>query len=244
MEISSTQVLPVLDLVALQKAATDAAMKGALKSIEDFYTSYNSPFRKIIDAELAKTELHGNISLPDILGIINDSLTAEIDAIANTAIAQTFVPLVKRFLVRADKEMKFSEILSELVEIDRKKWDENEHVSFDDCDVEIKESEHGWLDISVTIGETYRFTLHSDYDTRNAPVKKYVMLSLPRKAYDDEKNMVLSIDGAELKIPFASSVLRDEFALFSARIVLARTLITMDCRGFSEDMFPSDHCHC
>jgi hypothetical protein len=50
------QILPVLNTEVLQEKATEFAMKGAIESIKEFYSGYNSPFRKQIEEQLNKTK--------------------------------------------------------------------------------------------------------------------------------------------------------------------------------------------
>lgn len=48
--------LPELDAERLNEAAKEAAMKGALECINEYYTGYKSPFKKAITEELEKQE--------------------------------------------------------------------------------------------------------------------------------------------------------------------------------------------
>ncbi len=237
--MEATMILPVLNTETLQKKANEYAMQGAIKSIEEYYCGYNSPFRKTIEEELKKTELgHGSIALPDVISLINDSLSKEIDVIANTAISKTFLPLVQRFLTRAQKETNFSDILKEFVEATDSK-------EFEDCSVTVKESSYGWLEVNISVDErTYDLTLHKDYHSEKEAVQKYNILSLPYNSDKHRQTMKISIDGASLELPFSGDILQDNFISFVARLIIANTKITMDCREFSEDMFPHDECHC
>jgi hypothetical protein len=235
------QILPVLSTEVLQEKATEAAMKGAIQSIEEYYTGWNSPYKKMIEEQLSKTEISANLNLPDIVSIINESLSKEIDLIANTAVAKTFIPLVQRFLVREEKEVNFSEILKKFIEVSGA---ENSY----DCEVDIKESTHGWLDIELTSeDQSYSVTLHQDYKSRNEEVKKYCILSLPSEKPSNtyySQTMKVSLDGVTLEMPFVKDVLQDEFVSYIARLVMGKCLITMDCDSFDEDMFERDECCC
>ena len=236
-----SQILPVLDTEVLQEKATEFAMKGAVESIKEFYSGYNSPFRKQIDEQLTQTKISSGIELPDIIALINESLTKEIDLIANTAISKTFIPLVQKFLVRENKEISFSEILKEFVRVTEAK-------NYDDCEISIKESQHGWLDVELSSEEkVYSICLHQDYNSKKEEKQKYQLLSLPRDYNSKEKygqTMKLSIDGATLEMPFTKDVLHDDFTAYIARLVIGNCLITMDCKDFDEDMFTNDECHC
>ena len=57
MENETILKTPVLDGEELSKKVNEFAMKGALKSIEEYYTGYNSPFMKAINEELSKMKI-------------------------------------------------------------------------------------------------------------------------------------------------------------------------------------------
>lgn len=239
--MNNEQILPVLDLEVLKKKATDSAMKGAMESINDYYTGYSSPFKKTIEAMLKEQKMGYGIELPDVIALINESLSAEIDKIANTAVAKTFVPLVSRFLVGADKEVLFSDMLKEFIEATDSK-------DMDDCSCEVykRPSPYDWCEIKL-YGKDFSIdlTLHKNNDKlADGEKQKYSIISLP---YDKDTNqkMKLSINGATLELPFVKDVLENDFIAYIARLIMADSNITMDCADFEEDMFPEgDHCHC
>ena len=235
------QILPVLDTAVLQEKVTEFAMKGAIESIKEFYSGYNSPFRKEIDKQLSQIQIGSGIELPDIISLINESLTKEIDLIANTAISKSFIPLVQRFLVREEKEIAFSDILREFV-----KSTDAEH--YDDWELSIKSSQYEWLDVELsTEDRVYSLCLHRDYESKKQGIEKYRLLSLPRDHSQNEmygQKMRLSIDGVTLEMPFTKDILHDQFTSYIARLVVGNCLITMDRRDFTEDMFPGNECHC
>lgn len=238
---NDNQILPELDITVLKEKATEFAMKGAIESIEEFYSGYNSPFRKQIDEQLKKQQTAFSLNLPDIIALLNEGLTKEIELIANTAVSKTFVPMVQKFLVREEKEIGFSDILKQFI-IDTKAKNS------DECEVSIKKSEHGWLEIYLNSEEyNCEFVLHTENRVKDGEEQKYVLLSLPsnRKHAAIPKTMTVSLDGATLELPFTRDVLSDEFTSYIARLVIGRCIITMDCRDFREDMFPEDdQCHC
>lgn len=250
--MENTQILPVLNTDVLQEKATEFAMKGAIESIKDYYSGYNSPFRKAIDEQLKAKAFDHNLDLPDIIAVINESLSKEIDNIANAAIAKTFVPMVRRFLVRAEKEMNFSEILKKFIEV-------TDTESPDDVSIDMeKHREYNWYKLVLTHKEnTYEATLHETYSTKKNPDSKktYEFLSMPTASISRSRTasyssytpsapvMKLSIDGATLEMPFTRDVLSDPFVSFIATLILADTKITLDCQDFSDEMFP-EGCHC
>jgi hypothetical protein len=230
------QILPILNTEVLQQKATEFAMLGAIKSIEEFYSSYNSPFRKQIDQQLSEQKIGSGIELPDIIALINESLTKEIDLIANTAVAKTFIPLVQKFLVREDKEIDFSEILIEFIKA-------TEAEEFGDCEVFMEESKYGWLDVDLkynTNEKVYQICLHPDRNNEEGKPKKYKILSLPRDYNSKEKyggTMKLTINGGTLEMPFTKDVLHDDFTAYVARLVIGNCLITIDTEDFDEYMY-------
>jgi hypothetical protein len=233
-------ILPVLDTAILQEEANKAAMKGAIKVFDDFYNGYNSPYKKAIEEDLKAKKLGANIQLPDIIGILNESLSAEVDRLANTAISKSFLPLVQKFLTRTDPEIPFSAILKEFIEcIDDSDLDP------DDYTVEIKEdARYEWLDIKVGVGkQNYSFTLHFDYKSKKEGLKKYKLPNLPYTPDSRQKKMKLSIGDASLELPFTTDILKDDFMSYMARIVISESLITMDMDYFDDSLFP-ERCHC
>lgn len=233
------QILPVLDTEKLQEMANEYAMKGAIKSIEEYYSGYNSPFRKAIDENLAEKGTSIFLELPDVLALINQGLSTEIDKIVNTSIAKTFIPKVTSLLTRAEKEINFSDILKAFIE-------ETDAENPDDCDIEFNsDNAHGWLNIKLTHQRTsYHFTLHLHDKSKNESQKKYWIGSLPYSdGRNDYKMSVIIDEGRKIEMPFTKDILSDKFVSFIARIVLAHSLITIDADYFSEDMFP-ERCHC
>lgn len=228
-----------LDNEVIQQKANEYAMKGAIDCVKEYYTSYNSPFKKKIEEELDKQKFEWEMELPNILALINDSLTKEIDLIANTAISQTFVPLVQKFLTKTQKEMKFSDFLKAIIaETD---------AEYDEISVSVEENEkYEWLDVEIKHEKReLHITFHQVYSTKNLPVKKYQILGLPSDRVSGYgKTMKLSIEGATLEMPFTANILQDDIAMVVGRMILANTHVEMDCEEFDEDWFPKDECRC
>lgn len=240
--MDTNKILPVLDNAVLQEKANEFAMKGATETLKEFYSGYNSPYRKAIDEQLNSVRFGSCIELPDIIALINDSLSKEIDLIANTAVSKSFVPMVQQFLVREEKEINFSDFLKEFVKCVEANYPE-------ECFLELKENtEHGWYNIVISAKDkTYSLTLHCEYSTRKSPKKdrKYSFLSLPYDKSNHHPTMKLSVDGVSLEMPFVKDVLQDNFVSYVARLVIAKTFITLDCDDFDDSMFPEDSdCHC
>lgn len=235
------QILPVLDNEKLQQSANDFAMKGATETLKEFYSGYNSPYRKAIDEKLKEIQIGWGLTIPDIIANINESLSSEIDKIANQALAQSFVPLVNRFLTRLEKQVKFSDILKNFIE-------GNDSKDYDDYSCEVKdESRYKWLDVTLSSNKnTVQFTLHIEHKTEKEKVKLYSLLGLPRD--NDKYNkqvMKLSVEGgATLELPFTKDLLKDHFLSYCAKLIMFDCDIIMDCDDFDEESMFERECHC
>ncbi len=236
--MEANQILPTLNMQTLQEKVNEYAMKGAIESIKEYYSGYNSPFRKAIDEQLQKAPLSRNLDLPDIIALINESLSQEMLKIANTAIAETWIPKVQRFLTREEKEIKFSDFLKSFVEC-------TDSEEYDDCNVSIEEHEkYEWLTVEISNEErSYTLTFHRDHESKKEGIKKYSILSMPRNYGNTDKYQKLKVGDSVLELPLLPDVLSDEFVSYIARVIISKSLFTMDCDGFDEEMFPS-HCHC
>lgn len=236
------EILPVLDMKVLQQKANEAAMNGAIDSIERFYNGYDSLYKKEITAQLESQKTSFSFDLPDIIALINDSVSEELTKIANTAVAQTFVPMIRKSIVRANKEMLFSEILKQFIY-------ESHDDHYDDFELEMEDDDDGfiWVTISDT-DKSYRMMLYCGWDQRKLEESKrrYHLSSLPsssKKGDYRESTMTLEIDGAKIEMPFRKDVLQNRFISFLATLVIAETQIEMDVDEIDYDMFESD-CHC
>lgn len=241
-------ITAVVDNKVLQEKANEYAQKGAEQVIKDFYTGYSSPYKKAIEENLKNRGFDSNFELPDVVKTINEGITKEIDKIANTAIANSFIPLVTKFLTRAEKEMDFSEVLKEFIECTGFKYDDDTY--WEDYSVEIKKDEDKFKRIIISDGNNdYEIGL-SNFDNyleeeKRPEKKRWTIYSLPYRYSDSSRTMTLSIkEGAKLEIPFTKGVLENKFVSFIARLVMAETGIYFDTDCFDEDMFPKNHCHC
>lgn len=245
------QIIPVINTKELQEKANEFAQKGAIETLKDFYMGYNSPYTKALKENLEGKGFDNNFELPDVIASINDQLTIEIDKIANTAISKTFIPLATKFLTRANKEMKLSEILKEVISISE--FDVYEH-DWEDYSFEITDSypecdilRGSFLNIDIhTPNETYNIRFNCQ-NKRGEETKTYTIVGLPRKDSSTRysETMKISLDGVTLEMPFTKNVLNDPFTSYIARLLMAETKITLDVTEFEEDMFPErEHCHC
>jgi len=228
-----TLKLPELDLSVLEEKAKESAMKGAIKEIEEYYTGYNSPFRKKIKEDLESKTTTWAIDLPDIIGLINDALGKEVDRIANNCIAESFVPLASKALTRADKEIKFSEILNQFNRYCNSEFKDGYRP---EVDVE-KHREYDWLNVKIAFTDycdksiSYDFTLHTAKDG------KYQLLSLPtmREPYGYSKIIKLSNGEGSIEMPFTRDCLKDDFTAYLASLIICNSQIEMDTTDFNDE---------
>ncbi len=245
-------ITPVLDLELLQKKANEAAQKGAIDALNEFYNGYNSPYKKAIQENLINKGVDNNFDIPDIIAVLNEKLSSEIDLIANTAISKTFIPFVKDFLIRENSTVNFSDILKKFIEHTDYKSDDKlisdytvEKVENHDRNSSLNDSFPVYRISNGTIGYEIHF-----YNNKES----ITIISLPYTLNDNKKyyreyevkeTMKISLDGGvTLEMPFRRSVLENDFVRYCARLVIGNSNIIFDCTDFSEDMFPENECHC
>ncbi|MEM9990889.1 MAG: hypothetical protein AAF738_03940 [Bacteroidota bacterium] len=233
-----------IDMDLVQEKAQQAALEGALKEVRKYYAGHDSPYRKKIKEELEKQKVSWALKLPNIMQLISESLTVEIERIANTAIASSFVPIATKALTSREKEMKFSEVLKVFLGC-------YAHcIDFDyQPKCEIKESEQfGWTNVKISAIDVggkeleVRLTLH-----RGKSESQYELLALPYTyAMPEQQKMKLINEGAILEMPFTKAMLKDDFYAFIANCVIAGTQFVIDQEYFSDHMIEeySHQCHC
>lgn len=246
-------ILPVINNEVIQQKANEYAQKGAEECLKNFYTGYDSPYKKAIEENLKNKGLDHSFNIPDIIGVLNDKFSQEIDQIANAAIAKSFVPLVKEFLIRENAEIKFSEILRKFIDTTNFKYDDDVE-SFDYTAEKIvdnsKSYSSSFFQYQISNGKTgyeLRFYVNKEETT---------IMGLPHmlddngkyyRNYESKQTMKISLDGgATLELPFTKGILENPFTSYIARLVIGENNIIFDVEDFDEEMFPNDndHCHC
>lgn len=234
------QLLPVLDNAVLQEKASEYAMKGAIDVIKEFYTGFNSPYKKAIEEKLKDKGLCSSIDIPDIIGVLNESFNKEVNKIANEAIANSFIPLVNNLLTREEPELLFSKFLENII---YQQYDKNPDLY--DCD--ITESRHGWLDIYLRVGENeYNLTLHKCNNIGEKTDSKFNYRFLGMNPVNKVKpgNMRIQVkDGVTIDMPFSVTSLSDSVLSYVGRLIISGTRFSMDTNVFQTEMFP-DRCRC
>jgi len=244
---------PKIDVEKLQKKANEAAEKAYLNEIEEFYNSYNSPYRKAIKDELAKKGLNNDIELPDILGRINTALAEEMDRLANNALSETYIPILSNALDVLPKRMKMSGFLKKVIEDVFDKYDDSTGPEDYNFYVE-KNKNHGWYNaVLVTPEHEYNITLHTAWSTdltdeerRSKKVFLYCA-TIPDQSYNNFKSptkMTLYKDDVKLEMPFTHNIIQDKTLNVLFKLVLGKTIIELDTGCFDDDWFPQDECSC
>ena len=221
-----------LDQKKIEEMANEMAMEAIKSELKDFYTSYNSPYREAIKEHLKSKKPNIFLDLPDIIGIMNDTLSDQIDKMAHAAIANTYVPMVNDIILDVDKEVKMSDILQKYVN--------NSYDDFEDYSVSIDErSDYGWLTISLEGGEEpCEFTFH----VKDKEKKTYHLLGLP---YINEKygeTTKLTVGSKTIEMPYTRNLLGNQFISYLAGLIISDTTITIDTEYFEREWF--DGCHC
>jgi hypothetical protein len=219
----------------LQVAIDKATLKGAIEVINDYYTGYNSPYKKALREELENKKINTTgIKLPDIIGLINEKLSKEIEIIANNAVAQTFLPMLQDSIFRHEKEVKFSDIVKKLIE-------EHSIDDGDDWEIELEEHKiHQWITVKISGEENYNFTMHQYKNELEE--SRFKILSIPTK---DAKFVKYTNHEQKttVELPMLPAFLDDQFNAFIASLIISGSFIELDCEGFEDWMF-RDSCTC
>lgn len=238
-----------IDKKASQEKVNQYAQQGAEKAIMEYFTSYNSPYTKAIKESLeASVPKNGyKLDLPDLMSLINEAMSSELNGMANKAVAQTFIPMISN-IASAPKKINFSEILLEIVEAcgfehDEDQWPDDYSIAVN----ENKDSRFDWIDINMRtpIGE-YSFTMHSGIK-EDGRVKTRRVLSLPYSCnirYNATQEMMIETENTKIKLPFNKEAMSDEVVRLFAKYVMFGTEITMDVMDFDQIDFPDRGCHC
>ena len=239
----------VLDKEALEKKANELAYKAAVSELEDFYTGYNSPFKKQLRESFNNKTISLSFEIPDILAVLNKEISKKADEIANTAIAKTFLPMATELFTRIESEINLSEMLKEFISQTSYSYDDD--ISTDDFTLSIEQSypdsnclqEFNTLEISSN-NKKYEVSIQIKETAENK--KFFTVTSLPHQRTTHNRTMEFTLEnGARLEMPFEQSILSDHFNMYLARLVIAKTRVFFDVDDFEEDLFPErDNCHC
>ena len=231
--------VPEIDKEKLQKVANEAAQKAFFTVVNDYYNEYKSPYQKKVREQLDKQEFSYALQLPDILSKINESLSAEIDRIANEAVAYTYLPLISRILIRIQKYLKWSEVLKMI--ISELEPEESEYADFL---FSYTHDKLGWLNCKLNTPENvYEFTLHTtEYKPKPGSEIKYRLLCFPENKGLEKyrRKMVIRKDDVTIEMPFTPGIIQDKVMSIFMKLMLSNCEIDMDCDSFDDEMFPME----
>lgn len=223
---------PIIDMEAVQKVANEAATKAVIKSIEEYYTGHNSPFRKQIDAWLKENAPSVQLELPAFGELVNQSLKAEIDEILKVSAISNYASAIRRGLthqnLQEDGTLKLSDLCKEMEDVlGYGRRDDDDYI-----EVEVKETHNSWLDMSILVNKDgeevkYEVTLHMMFDKSG----NYCILSLPYKMEDGlycTKTRVKTDNGISIEMPAYVGVTDDDVLMAIARCVMFHTPIVID----------------
>lgn len=235
----------------LQEAAEKYAIKGAEEAIKEFFTGYKSPFMEEVKKQLEeKVETSIFFNLASMTAAINQAMNDKISEMANTVVAQTFLPMLNNLLSEERKQVVSTQDLYQHFG-DTMKEDDGEDFDEEYLELQMKDG-LSIYNIHKTLYFLYRgdckYELSlmscSDPKTDEDGNTLFHITSLPgssiyrRDSYPRERQMRIRLnEGATLEMPFVPDVLRDEFMRYVAGLLLCNTKITL-CRD--HDYYDND----
>lgn len=234
---------PVIDIEKINKAANEAAEKAYLNAISDFYTGYNSPYKKMIHKELEKQSMPFRVQIPNIMNTINNGIKAEVDRIANAAIQNSFIPKVSEFFTDIPKNLtlhQFFEMIIEAEEPDSKEYDEYDY-SIESGRLFDKDDKYGYRSLIFdTKSGNFNITLYCSYsEYRKEPEGeplKYHLIGIPEALESRNSNRKMSIkkDDITIEMPYLSGCLDNDVMSILTRMALNETQIELSDFDFEE----------
>jgi len=220
-----------IDEQKVQTAANEAAERGYLKAVKDYFEDYGSPFQKQVKEELSKIKFNYPMYLPDFMSQLNTAMKAEIDRVVNVAIAQSYIPKITSCFINMPKLTKLSEIIRELV-IDEKP----DTQEYDKYSLYIDER-NGYKRLYITcMSGTFDLTLFTDkYGADiNDPKTLFHFISMPDGKGTSNPIRIIK-DDVTIELPATPSVLNNKFTRLVMNMLLANTLFSIDINGIDEE---------
>lgn len=244
-ELAGTMIVPSIDMSKVQEYANQYAMEGMRKALSDFYTGYDSPFKKAVLEHFKDQVPSFDLDLPRIMVLLNEALSSMCDQIVNQAIATSYIPLVNDFLTQTPKEIRVSDIVKKFVKYyqEDRSWDSNNFTA----NIQ-KDDKFDWYTLYLESAEDevkLHITLHNTSTVNENGIRLYKILSVPyEERYGDKfghmKCTVTTEDGknATLEMPYGHGVLCDGFLRYIARLVMFQTNIVLDTFDFEYIVCP------
>jgi len=221
-----------------QTFISEEVKKGVKKSVEDYFTSYNSDFRRQFEKALSSVAMPTELKLPDIVAKMNEALNEKSTKIANTAVAKTYIPLYTEMLLDIEQEITMSKVLKKII---------------DACGATRSDSYDYSLNLQTDDDDRSRYYLYwrgtlqangCNYEisfSQNRDKDYFEVNHLPRYAkkphrYIDQMTVNLK-NGTSLQMPFTPNVLEDPVMRVFANLILNDCHIHLDVDDFDDDMF-------
>lgn len=215
---------PILDMNVIQKAAQDAAMKAALKEVEDYYLGYSSTYRKNLHEYLEKNAPSIKLELPEFSELISKSLSAEIENIVNKTCTERFAQELRSCFSHLNEEEDGTILLTTLANNMMAGIDFEDTGRNNSFELEVSEGCFPyWKDVHVTIFE-YDVDKHYDFTlTPNSSDGTYSIISMPTKIDDEHyttNKVNIKSETCTISFPMFSGVTNDRILLILARCVM------------------------
>lgn len=233
-------IVPVIDMEEIQKAANEYALMGVKNTLKSFFTGYDSPFTKQVREHFESQIPSFNMDITGIMALLNDALVSMTDQVVNQAVAQSYIPAVKKLLTRIDDKVKVSDIVRKFLEVygDIDGWDG------DKFEVELaKDSRFDWYTLQLRSTEeeaSFRISLHCKSEKDN----EYQILSIPFEENSLNKfgSMKVSFElengkTAKMEMPYGSGIILNSFLSYIARIVTFQATVIIDTTDFDELLY-------
>jgi hypothetical protein len=135
-----------IDQDLLNEKAKEFAAKALIKELEDYYTNYDSPFRKAIKEKLKEQKISCHFELPDILTELNTAMNKEHSSIVEKFLDLSFVSDLKSSLELQPKKLTFSEFLRNVLELDHNCYE----YDLDKYELEVEDQSKETKKITIT----------------------------------------------------------------------------------------------
>lgn len=221
-----------LDEKKLQELAEKYAMEGAEKAIKEFYTGYHSEYMKQVE-KVCRDHMPSIYFDPvDITAEINKAIKQRMTAIANEAVAKTYIPLIERMLTRTSNNLMTSGLLyQEYGDYVKEREDDSFNADY----LEIKvETDAYFTKLIFGYAGNDEFCLYlseAGYD-QDGKEKLYMTHSLPtNRNYKNDGSHMMTLhlgDRRRLEMPFEPDALNNSFVCRCARAVIYQTKIAID----------------
>ena len=221
-----------LDDKKLQELAEQYAMKGAEQAIKEFYTGYRSEYMKQVE-KVCNDHMPSIYFDPvDITAEINKAIKQRITAIANEAVARTYIPLINGMLSHTADNFTTSACLFQTYGDYVKDREEDD---FDSYELELKWQTDAYFNKLIFCykgDEEFILYLSDAGFGKDGKERVYTTHSLPLNhawKSDKSRTMTLHIDGkTKLDMPFEPDVLNNDFMRDCARLAIYQTKIAIE----------------